>query len=62
MHSFLPMDKLLTIALINNGEGSGEARLRVSEILQLEAQRLVENLSTIPPSLPCLSLIVCNKS
>ena len=30
----LSMDQLLTKALINNGEESGEARLFVSEILQ----------------------------
>ena len=34
MHSFIPMVRLLTRALINNGEGTGEAGLSVSEILQ----------------------------
>ena len=34
MHAFLAMDGLLAMALMNKGEGSGDARLFVSEILQ----------------------------
>ena len=34
MHAFLSMDGLLAMPLMNNGEGSGDARLFVSETLQ----------------------------